>query len=164
MNKIPDPETVATLLRESLSQGSQPRLRVTSSSMAPTLRVGDHVMIEKVRPDDLRLGDILVIQRQEDLLTHRLVAQIQSGWHTKGDQEAIPDPPCPPELILGRVNSIERGCHRISLKKNSWRIINPILGKLSWWEAKLYQIAPSARLPIRLITRIILWLMNRKGF
>jgi signal peptidase I len=154
MTKSPHPQAVAALLRENLAKGNHPRLKVISGSMAPTLRPGDNVVVESIHTVDLRIGDILVIQRQSDMLTHRLVAFHPAGCYTKGDHTAILDPLVSTESILGRVAIIERDQKSYDLTQNT---INTILGKLGWWEANLYKISPAARLPIRLFTRIILW-------
>ena len=110
--------------------------------------------------DELRLGDILVIQRERDHLTHRLVAIREAGIQTKGDRHPDLDPPVSPDSILGLVVAIERDGRRIELKKGIRKVANALFGKLGWWEARLFQLSPIASLPIRLVRRIILWVFT----
>jgi len=146
---------IVALLQESLAIGSQPKLQVTSNSMVPVLQSGDQVIVEAIKKNDLRIGDLLVIQRKSDLLTHRMVATHEYGYYTKGDHASILDPLISFQSILGRVTLIERGETRIDQKKGIRASINPILGRLGWWGAKIYQISPLAWLPFRLLERII---------
>jgi signal peptidase len=65
-------------------------LTVLSGSMEPTLATGDIVVVEHVRPDQLRVGDVVTYRNPEgNLVTHRARA-IRRGHErysvvTKGD-------------------------------------------------------------------------------
>ena len=67
------------------------RLTVTSDSMRPLLRVGDGVVVQPIDPSALQPGDVIVVQRGGEWITHRLVAVDERGWHTHGDNTCYGD-------------------------------------------------------------------------
>jgi len=149
-----DLTTILPLLQTSLDQNIPLRLRVTSSSMKPTLEIGDWITVEPWAAGDLKRGDILVIRRATDLLTHRLVATTPAGYYTKGDNQISTDPPHQSESILGRVKTRERD-HRVT-DINAHPQINQIIGIIGWLESKCTHIHPILRFPFRILHRIIL--------
>jgi signal peptidase len=65
---------------------------VLTGSMVPTLRVGDVVVEQAVRPEQVRVGDIVTFRdpaRRGRLITHRVTSIAirggQAAVHTKGD-------------------------------------------------------------------------------
>ncbi|MBE2221616.1 MAG: hypothetical protein IAF02_08760 [Anaerolineae bacterium] len=102
-----DPSTIGEMLRESLAKGHNPRLTVTSNSMAPLFWANDQVILTAVQPEQLNPGDIITIINLDtgvpSLLTHRIWARQENGFITRGDHALVFDAPCPPEAILGRV-------------------------------------------------------------
>jgi len=88
---------------------------VSSSSMAPTLNIGDLILIVGVDPSDVGVGDIIVfhVPHPYDKFTpspivHRVVERVVSSggyyFRTKGDANLNPDPwLLPPENVIGRV-------------------------------------------------------------
>jgi len=81
---------------------------VLSGSMAPTFDEGSIIIIQDVKTEKLKIGDILTFipQKSTDPLTHRIVEiQGETGnktFITKGDANDIVDNPVEPEQILGR--------------------------------------------------------------
>ncbi len=146
-------------------------LHVLGHSMAPLLRPGDVVMAQPVSLESLRQGDLVVVHRPTELITHRLVAVDEQGWHTKGDNCHQADTPIRAPAILGRVVAIERGCARLDLTSLGWARVNRWLGWLGKWEARLArQIAarkaarPADRLMavfFRALTRLVLFVPLR---
>jgi signal peptidase I len=114
------------------------RIKVTSESMAPLLRPGDYVLVKPVQPDDLARGDLVVVQRGGELVTHRLVGMGTGEWLTKGDRLYVFDPPLQKEAILGTVADVIRDGLVINLQTQRWRRINRSLGWLGWWEGCIY--------------------------
>jgi signal peptidase I len=100
------------------------RLRVTSDSMRPLLRTGDEVVVQSSETHTLRPGDVLVVRRGEEWITHRLVAVDERGWHTHGDNTRYADEPASAAEIVGRVIAIERGTQTIDLQQPRWRAID----------------------------------------
>jgi hypothetical protein len=80
------------------------RGEVHGESMLPLLWPGDVVEIESCSLQDVRPGEILLAQRDDLLVLHRLVAAPSSiGFLLRGDSVAVSDPPFPPTALLGRL-------------------------------------------------------------
>ena len=92
--------TLATRDQDNVSRlaGYTP-LTVQTESMAPTFHAGDMIIIKKVEPSTLKVGDIItfhtIIQNQYALNTHRIDKIDESGgvrtYTTKGDNNSIAD-------------------------------------------------------------------------
>jgi signal peptidase I len=129
------------LLKEAASKDHKLKLEVTSQSMTPMLRKGDHIIVEQVLPDQLRRGNLVVIRRPSDLVTHRVIDIDPAGWiFTKGDNHPYRDPPVPLVDILGRVTAIEQDQHIFDLSTPAWIFLNRILGFIAKWETTTLQI------------------------
>jgi len=80
------------------------------TSMYPTLMAGDIILVEGVRPEEVKVGDVIVFPRSYSTtpIIHRVIEIIHlaSGnrlFRTKGDYNAIPDStPVSGEDLLGR--------------------------------------------------------------
>jgi signal peptidase len=96
---------------------------VGGNSMAPLIRAGDLVLVERSL-DDIRPGAVVVFQSGDELITHRVISvgDSESGvWFiTKGDNALWPDPPVPAAEIIGRVLSVKRGERQMSLDTALW--------------------------------------------
>jgi signal peptidase I len=100
------------------------RLTVTGDSMRPLLRVGDSVVVQPIDPHALQPGDVIVVQRGGDWITHRLVTVDERGWHTHGDNTRFGDDVASTAQIVGRVIAIERNGQTIDLLQPRWRAID----------------------------------------
>ena len=102
---------LAAALTYRLSGRVVPFLVVESGSMYPILKVGDVIMISSVRPEDLRVGDVIVYYKPgtSQLIVHRIVKIARSGVYTKGDANPGIDfwCPIPYENIVGRWNGLK---------------------------------------------------------
>jgi signal peptidase I len=100
------------LAAEVLTSCGQARLPVTGSSMFPCMQPGD--LLEIRRPAaPIRSGDVVVFQRHDRLVVHRVVGQAGDLIVTRGDRLRHPDAPVPAAEILGCVAAIERRGRRI---------------------------------------------------
>jgi len=63
-----------------------------TGSMYPTFKGGEHVLLEPV--DKAAIGDIVVFERNEELIVHRVLFQMAGCYITKGDNEWLPDWGC----------------------------------------------------------------------
>ncbi len=70
-------------------------IAIASNSMSPTYRRGDAIIYEKINTRDLEVGDILVFQKNNIVVTHRIVKKWnQDGQYyftTKGDNNNTED-------------------------------------------------------------------------
>lgn len=89
-----------------------PALAVSSSSMVPTLNVGDLIIVQGASPEQINAsylnGDIVVYKNlEEDLIVHRAVkVENKSGeyWFTtKGDNNSVEDSSWNSSRLIGKV-------------------------------------------------------------
>ena len=84
------------------------RFKATGWSMLPAVRPGDTLVIERVSPDQVRVGDVMLVGRDGRLRAHRVVSVAEGcgspRWITQGDANPAPDPPVNEGELLGRVD------------------------------------------------------------
>jgi hypothetical protein len=127
------PELIADLLLN----GHKVKFRAPGYSMYPTIMNGDEITVEPIKPDAVRVGDIILYQDQEDLIAHRIIKilkrsernsrsapqgpqdrsapPIKAGTSTsetllfilRGDARPACDDPVAAEHILGKVALVE---------------------------------------------------------
>jgi hypothetical protein len=97
----PPPNVVDAVVDLWRAAGGQHWLAVAGQSMLPLLRAGDEVLVQH-GPHAPRRGDLAVVRLPAGLLAHRVLAAGES-LITQGDNNHAPDPPLPPEAILGWV-------------------------------------------------------------
>ncbi len=108
------PDTlVLKLTRELLAEGKSVTLKTAGQSMRPTLRDGDAVELIAARPEELTPGDIIAIETSDEhpfaFIVHRYIGATPDGrLITHGDGNRQPDPPSPPESLIGKVTSRHR--------------------------------------------------------
>jgi len=117
----PSPADKQLLLIEVLSEHGRARLRVTGSSMLPTLWPGDVVVLERGSPETFRVGDVILFQNQERLFLHRIVAVDQSAHRvtTRGDAMPQADPAFCRDQILAKALSVDNCEGRIKTLSRS---------------------------------------------
>jgi hypothetical protein len=128
------------------------RLRVISNSMRPLLRSDDTICVRPIDPDRLRRGQIAVVQRNGELITHRLVAFEGAEWRTLGDNAVYADGSVQASDILGWVVAVERGLTTIDFSSGRWMVVNRWLGRLGYWRYQLARVGQGAG------SRVALWL------
>jgi hypothetical protein len=83
------------------------RFAATGWSMLPSLWPGETLIVERVRPDHVKVGEIVLVRREGTLRAHRLIGTAGDAknpqWITQGDALGVPDPPVAGEDLLGRV-------------------------------------------------------------
>jgi signal peptidase I len=134
------------LIDASLRAGQAIRFTITTPSMIPTLRPGDQVIVRGTRPEELRLGDIVLVQSGESRMAHRLI-----GWCnvdgakclvTKGDNSWVADLACSPTDFCGIIIMVQRGKRRVNLRSGWARGVNRWLAMLSRGEKIVYHPQP----------------------
>lgn len=88
-----------------------PMAAITSGSMWPVLKVGDLILVESVRPEALKAGDIIVYANQRGFTIHRITAidAEKSELTTKGDANNVSDKPIPFTDVIGRTLTWQSG-------------------------------------------------------
>jgi signal peptidase I len=95
---------------EVLASSGTLRLRVTGSSMLPTVWPGNTLLIERANSEDVSEGDIVLFGRDRRLFVHRVVRKIteDSKILTRGDAMPRLDPPVVDRDLMGKVVFIQR--------------------------------------------------------
>jgi signal peptidase I len=88
---------------ELLREGRTVELPALGRSMLPLIRHGAVIRVEPARADDVALGDIVVVDRGDQLVCHRLVRISADEVVTRGDDCVDDDPPLPRDAVIGRV-------------------------------------------------------------
>lgn len=81
-----------------------PMAAITSGSMWPALKVGDLILVQHVKPEQLNVGDIVVYANVRGFTIHRItdIDQAQGEMTTKGDANNVSDQPVRVADIIGR--------------------------------------------------------------
>ncbi len=131
------------LLREVLRAFDEARLRVSGSSMLPSVRPGDVLVIRREIPPQILPGEVVVFARGERLFAHRVVRKScmagQPLLITRGDALPHEDAPLSSGELLGRVVRVERAPRQVYLATRA----RLLLGRLPfcpwppsrWWPA-----------------------------
>jgi signal peptidase I len=86
-------------------------LRVTGSSMLPTLWPGDIVTLQSVIPQPVSVGEVVLFQRDNQFVIHRVSRILSSRENliiTRGDSMADEDSPVSSSELMGRVIGVRR--------------------------------------------------------
>jgi signal peptidase I len=134
------------LIDASLQSGQAIRFTIKTASMLPTLRPGDQVIVRSTRPEQLRLGDIVLVQFGESRIAHRLIrwCSMDGAQYlvTKGDNSWVADQACSPAYLCGIIMLVQRGNHLVSLQSGWARSMNRWLAILSRGEKIVYHAQP----------------------
>ncbi len=84
---------------------------VVSGSMRPAIEVDDVILIKKQAA--YQVGDIIVYETADYLITHRVVEVTDKGYITKGDANTIPDAEVAREAVRGRVVKVMHTAGRV---------------------------------------------------
>ena len=146
-------QLISNLIESELTIGDQIRFSVTSNSMQHILQIGDSVIAEVIPNTDVNLGDIIVIKRMDDFLTHRVISKSVDGWSTKGDNNVMLDPPIQKENYIGRVRIVQKTNQVIVFESSKWRWANKLLARLGELETRAFFHHRFLRLPFRICSK-----------
>ena len=79
------------------------QMLVRGSSMRPCLRPGSLTAVEKVEPEDIRVGNVIVFQDNNGQPVMHRVISTRSEIVTQGDNLPLSDGVVPAERIVGKV-------------------------------------------------------------
>jgi signal peptidase I len=134
-------EVVEELREELFAKGNRQWARVVSGSMAPLIQADDMVLLERVAPDHVRFGDVILFRRGEERVIHRVVGRRQ--WRgglilfEKGDLHSALGLVRAPE-VLGRVSAVQKSGITVDLMSGWGRIVQLGLActSVGVWRAK----------------------------
>jgi signal peptidase I len=131
------------LVDDSLQSGKAIRFTIPTSSMAPLVPPGAQVVVRAARPEELRLGDLVLIRTKETRIVHRLIEwrNVPNGRMlvTKGDNSYMADAPWSTEQLGGIIVLVEHEGARLNLLSPWVRGSSAILALLSRGESWLFR-------------------------
>jgi signal peptidase len=89
------------------------QLEVTGGSMLPAVWPGDRLIVQRLDPDKIQPGQIILYSRHGGLVAHRVVSRDGDRLVTRGDSLPQTDPPVPTNEIAGEIVSIVRRGRRV---------------------------------------------------
>lgn len=96
------------------------RFAATGWSMLPSVWPGDTLVVERVRPDEVHVGHVVLVGREGRLCAHRVISAAgdsqNSRWITQGDGMSAPDRPVLENELLGRVAYRMRSGQRVPVR------------------------------------------------
>ncbi len=109
------------------------RFKATGWSMLPSVWPGDTLVIERVSPGRVRVGDVMLVGRDGRLCAHRVVSVAEDGgsprWITQGDANTAPDKPVSEGEILGRVSYVIR-CGKLIAVPAELSVVDRLIAKI----------------------------------
>jgi len=115
---------LAAFLQETLRAGIPYWWRPRGFSMRPTIDDGDRVLVARIEPADLRVGDIVKFQFDGQLLMHRLIAlgpEDRAGRLTFRGDNAFRVEHVSPEDVIGRAVAVEHLGRVVPLRRSAAR-------------------------------------------
>lgn len=79
-------------------------LEVLTGSMSGTIEIGDGVIVKLTK--DVKEDDIIVYEKDNSLITHRLIEKQNDKLIAKGDANNTQDEPITQEMVVGKVIKI----------------------------------------------------------
>ena len=100
-----------------LEQGKRLRIKPRGYSMYPLIVPGrDEVFVERVSPESLRRGDVVLYRRRDEniLVLHRIWKRKGDAFFLVGDNQKEIEGPLEASQIKGKMTGILRNGHEIS--------------------------------------------------
>jgi len=107
------------IMAQALREGRDIRLRVTGSSMLPSIWPHDMLRIRAAGNSQPSIGEIILYARDGRLIAHRVVRRPDPGiarFETRGDALPACDAPVVQAEILGFVTAIVRGSREVPVR------------------------------------------------
>ncbi len=128
--------------RQLLSRSIPVEMRMSGSSMRPSIEDGDIITILPITDTPLKPGDVVLYQSRYDTAVIHRVVRVERATSsertivTRGDASLQNDMPVPQHRVLGLVKRVERAGERIKMvrprnKTVKWTIA--FLRKLKFW-------------------------------
>jgi len=134
---------LADLTADLLGRGYGVRSRVRGSSMHPTIKFGETIVVQPAAPGDLQPGDIAVYRHGENLVAHRATrcagaAPDRALITVCGDAPWMTEERIERGQILGRVTAVERKGRTVDLVGRRARLRRSVAVWLFRFKYRLY--------------------------
>ncbi len=124
--------------------------QIEGTSMLPTLRPGDEVVVD-LETRKFRCGDLIVVRSGETLIAHRVI-ETSPHLRTRGDNAPEADPPVHLERVMGSVVELRRNGRRYSYRTPLRRVGDRLLGEFALRSLGRPRIGSLFRLALRCFT------------
>lgn len=98
---------------ELLRCGKSVRFQAPGRSMHPTIKDGETITVEPVKPSGIKRGDIVLYRLEKGVIAHRVVRIEKNDgaplFILRGDALGAPDEAAAVQQVLGKVVSVQRG-------------------------------------------------------
>jgi hypothetical protein len=111
------------LCAELLCAGIAVRFTARGPSMAPTIRDGEVVTMEPVRPNEVAAGDVVLYAGRRGLTAHRVLEALQGrepAFRARGDAPGSTEELVHGGRLLGRVREVERRGRAMDVAPRPW--------------------------------------------
>ena len=140
---------------------------VRGTSMLPLLREGDQLLVAH-GSRETRQGDIVVFQRADGLIAHRVLRLQAQGdrliLRTKGDNALGLDPELTESELVGRVLQVRRGELTLNLDTSLWRGLGSWVAMVMLAQAGLYHFGSGVTgRPVKVISQLSLGILRVNG-
>lgn len=135
-----------------LESGAMIQFTIPTRSMLPSLKPGDRVFARGIRPDEPRIGDILLLRSDRYFLAHRLIERRlvdrKLAFVTQGDYGTEPDGLWSAEQICGKIVTVQRDGREQSLESTRARWLGALIALLLRWRTRTARLSST---PLRTI-------------
>lgn len=121
------PKAIIALWQDLYNKKQQSWLSVLSGSMQPLLQIGDKVLVQSVRPDNIKLGDIIVFKTPDKLIVHRVIRRYNSSSFLQKGDNTVTAEIVSSKDVIGRVTAIRKDDKIIYLNRGIWKFVNNVL-------------------------------------
>ena len=123
-------------------------LTALSGSMIPLLQIGDKVLVQSVKPAEIRVGDIIVFKNLDKFIVHRVIRKYDSlSFLQKGDNTTTAEI-VRSEHVIGKVIAIRKGNRIIRLNNGFGMFINLML---TFFSCSVYYLKHGNRIARRIM-------------
>lgn len=134
-------------------------ITVTGLSMTPFLQEGDRVEAVRASSGDLKVGDLMVFLRGDEVVVHRFLTARGDLFLEKGDGQSRGNwAPWP--AVLGRVTAHWRAEERVEFSQGPWPLRMTELGRANLRTHRVSTFAE--KLPGTFLRRVFLRLFQRR--
>ncbi len=106
-------EMFLDITTELLRCGKSVRFRAPGRSMHPTIKDGETITVEPVKPSGIKRGDIVLYRFEKGVIAHRVVRIEKNDgaplFILRGDALGAQDEAAAVQQVLGKVVSVQRG-------------------------------------------------------
>lgn len=123
MNSLNPASEWLSTIREHFREGKKIEITPQGTSMYPSIRKNDRVILDSLADHTLRPGDICLYQRRDGMLVlHRLCLVTPEGYYFCGDHQHLLEGPLEENHILAYAIFIRRGRKLIAQTSLSRRL------------------------------------------